>query len=303
MAMLIAQAGIVVTGSIVRVTGSGLGCPTWPNCQPGSLVPVKGARPALHQAIEWGNRLLTFVLLAIAIALVIAVFRAGRRRDVKLLAALQIVGVVVQAIIGGISVKLNLAWWSVALHFLPSMLLVWLAALLWVRVAENDDASPQRAYPRTFRLLAACSALAMTLVLITGTLVTGAGRHAGDAVAGETNRLAISIIDIANIHAHFMYLYLGLTIGLMFALVAVKAHHTIIRQGYWLLAMIVVQALVGIIQYNFGIPAWTIPIHVGLSGVVVAMTGILFAYGYTTTGGSNYLTGSARGDRRRAKRS
>ncbi|NLF91968.1 MAG: heme A synthase, partial [Corynebacterium marinum] len=121
--LLLAQGGITVTGSIVRVTGSGLGCDTWPNCQEGSLVPVAGAAPAIHQAIEFGNRLLTFVLAAIAIAVFVAVLRAGRRREIVVYSLISGLGIVLQAVLGGISVILDLQWWTVAIHFLPSMIL------------------------------------------------------------------------------------------------------------------------------------------------------------------------------------
>ncbi|WP_330617025.1 COX15/CtaA family protein [Corynebacterium mendelii] len=298
LAMLIAQTGILVSGSIVRVTGSGLGCITWPECHPGSLVPVAGAAPLVHQAIEFGNRLLTFVLAGIAIGLFVSVLRSKRRRMIIVLALIQGLGIVVQAILGAISVKLQLAWWTVAMHFLPSMVLVWLAAVLWVRIGEPDDGTRVRAYPRTLAVLAAVSGAALAMVLITGTMVTGAGRHAGDAVAAEEGRLQLDLAYIAQIHAHFMYLYLGMTIGLLFGLYTINASTRVRKQGLWLIAMIVVQAAIGIIQYNFGIPRWTVPVHVGLSGVVCGLTAIVWAMAHTTTGGGTWRTGSRSGDAR-----
>ena len=136
MVLLLCQGGITVTGSLVRVTGSGLGCDTWPLCHEGSLVPVAGAAPWIHQAIEFGNRLLAFVVAAAAALVLLAVIRAGRRKDIKTLAWISLIGVVVQAVIGGISVRLDLRWWSVAVHFLPSMVLVFVAAMLYMRIAE-----------------------------------------------------------------------------------------------------------------------------------------------------------------------
>ena len=103
---------------------------------------MEGAAPALHQAIEFGNRLLTFVVTAAAVAAVIAMRMARRRAELKVYAWLNVAGIVLQAIIGGISVHLDLRWWSVALHFLPSMLLVWLAAMLYSRILEPDDGTP-----------------------------------------------------------------------------------------------------------------------------------------------------------------
>ncbi|MDO4908492.1 MAG: COX15/CtaA family protein [Corynebacterium sp.] len=278
--LFIFQALIVCTGSIVRVTGSGLGCPTWPNCQADSLVPVPGARPAIHQAIEFGNRMLTFVLVALAIWVFVLVFRAGRRKEIKVYAIVQIVGIIVQAVIGGISVHLDLRWWAVALHFLPSMILVWCAALLWVRIDESDtDPRPTQLYPRPLQWLAALGAIALSAVLVTGTMTTGAGPHAGDDMAAQAGRLNVDIAEMAHIHAHFMYLYLGLTIGLVIALYTVNTSLKARRIGYWLVACIIIQGAIGIIQYRWGIPSWTVPVHVGLSGVLTGITGCLYAHG------------------------
>lgn len=277
--LLFCQAGIVVTGSIVRVTGSGLGCPTWPNCQEGSLIPVPGARPAIHQAIEYGNRMLTFVLIAVAAWCVITVFKAGRRKEIKVLAIFQVIGIVVQAIIGGISVLVDLKWWAVALHFLPSMILVWFAALLWVRIDEDDSTEKEKIYPRPLQYLALLSAISLAAVLVTGTMTTGAGPHAGDDLAAQSGRLQVDIAEMAHVHAHFMYLYLGLIIGLVIALYTVNVGKHPRKIGYNLIIIIILQGAIGIIQYRFGIPAWTVPVHVGLSGVLVAITGCLYAHG------------------------
>ena len=291
MVLLVFQAGLVFTGSLVRVTGSGLGCVSWPNCHPGSLVPVAGAAPWLHQAIEWGNRLLTFVVAAGAVAFWYAVFAGGRRRELRYHAVFQFVGVVIQALLGAMSVLLKLQWWSVAMHFLPSMILVWAAAVAWVRVQEPDDGHRIAFFPEPLRWLAVGSAASLALVLATGTMVTGAGQHAGDVDVTESSRLAIDLAEIAHVHAHFMYLYLGLTIGLIVALYAVaaikgsvlgdnpEAARHALRYGCVLIAFIVVQAAIGIIQYRWGVPRWTVPFHVGLSGVVTAYTGFVFAFG------------------------
>nr|WP_233195558.1 COX15/CtaA family protein [Corynebacterium sp. 13CS0277] len=277
--VLICQAGIVFTGSIVRVTGSGLGCTTWPNCQPGSLTPVQGAAPAIHQAIEWGNRLLTFVVGAAALYCFIVVWRAGRRRAIKVFAFLQGIGVIVQAIIGGISVLLSLKWWIVALHFMPSMILVWMAALLYEWIKQPDTGRPVQFFPRPLQYLALAAAVALLIVLTTGTMVTGAGEHAGDYEAGALGRLHVDLAEIAHIHAHFMYLYLGLTVGLVVALLAIRANKQTLRLGLILIVFILAQAAIGIIQYNWGVPRWTVPFHVGLCGVIVAYMGFLYAQG------------------------
>lgn len=279
LAVLVSQVAIVLTGSIVRVTGSGLGCDTWPNCHPGSLVPVAGAAPWIHQAIEFGNRGLAILLGLLTVALILSVYQGKRSSYIKGHAIAQFLGVVAQAVIGGISVILDLRWWAVALHFLPSMILIWLAAILYVRLREPDQGQIEWSYPRPLRLLAVGSAAALAVVLTTGTMVTGAGVHAGDSGVGMDGRLEVDIAEMAHIHAHFMYLYLGLTIGLVAALVAVRASERARKLGWLLIAFIVVQAAIGIIQYWFHIPRWTVPFHVGLSGVVTAYTGLLYAVG------------------------
>lgn len=277
--LLLCQGGITVTGSIVRVTGSGLGCNTWPQCHEGSLVPVRGAAPLVHQAIEFGNRLLTFVLVAVVVAVFVGLRRAERRAELIAYALVSGLGVVLQAVIGGISVKLDLQWWSVALHFLPSMVLVWVAALLYVRVAEPDDVSPVRAYPRAARWSAVVAACAMAVVLVTGTMVTGAGPHAGDAEAGMSGRLDVDIDVMAHVHGYLMYAYLLCTFVTVVLLTRYRAPERARRAGLVLLGMIVVQAAIGIAQYRLGVPRWSVPMHIAMSSVVVACTAFLYAHG------------------------
>ncbi|MDK8363204.1 heme A synthase [Corynebacterium sp. UMB10119B.1] len=278
MILLLCQGGITVTGSLVRVTGSGLGCNTWPLCHEGSLVPVAGAAPWIHQAIEFGNRLLAFVVAAAAIAVLWAVYRASRGRDAQFLAWFSLVGVVVQAIIGGISVRLDLQWWAVAVHFLPSMVLVWVAALLYMRLAEDESTVAQDRYPGHIRVIAVIAAVALSCVLVTGTMVTGSGPHSGDASVGMEGRLAIDTALLAYIHAGCMYAYLLLTVITFFLLRRAKAPHAAQKTSWILLGLIVVQWAVGLSQYYMGVPRWTIPIHIGLSSLVVAFTAFLYAH-------------------------
>ncbi|MCI6206594.1 MAG: COX15/CtaA family protein [Corynebacterium glucuronolyticum] len=278
--VLAGQSLITLTGSIVRVTGSGLGCDTWPNCHPGSLVPVPGAAPWIQQLIEFGNRTLTFVLVILTIWLLIAVYKAGRRQYIKVLAWIQLIGVIVQAVIGGISVHADLRWYAVALHFLPSVLLVFFAALTCVRVMEPDNGVDQREYPRAIQRLALGAAFALALVLSTGTMVTGAGPHAGDDNDGMKGRLEVDIEWMAHIHAGTMYLFLGLIIGLLAAIYATKTTSAVARKyAFGLVIVCVLQALVGIIQFNLQVPRWTVPIHVFLSSIVTAFTGFVYAHG------------------------
>lgn len=300
MALLVAQGSITVTGSIVRVTGSGLGCNTWPNCHPGSLVPVKGAAPWLHQAIEFGNRLLTFVLVAIAVSLFVSIVSAHRRKEIIIHGLAQGIGIIVQAVIGGISVHLDLKWWAVAIHFLPSVLLVWLAAILYVRISEPDDGTPERAYPSSLRGLAALGAALLTLVLVTGTMTTGAGVHSGDSNVGMEGRLNVDIDWIAHVHAWTMYVYLATTVLLAAGLVLQLAPKRSQKLSWMLILMILIQAVIGVIQYRLGVPRWSVPVHIGMCSVVVAYSSLLWASGIQRVNGGDYVTGSPAGDHKRA---
>lgn len=278
--LLCAQGGITVTGSIVRVTGSGLGCNTWPNCHEGSLVPIQGAAPAIHQAIEFGNRMLTFVLVACVVAVFVAVLMAKRRRELVVHSVIQGVGVIAQAVIGGVSVLLELRWWSVAVHFLPSMVLVWLAAMLYVRIQEPDDVAPVRSYPAALRVLAALCAVGLSVVLITGTMVTGAGPHSGDSGVGMEGRLEVDIDWIAHVHAWTMYTFLAVLALLFASLLIHRVSPEVRRIGWMVMVVVVIQALIGIAQYRLGVPRWSVPVHIGMSSVVVAYCSFLFTLGW-----------------------
>lgn len=275
--LLCCQTGITFTGSLVRVTGSGLGCNTWPQCHPGSFVPVAGSAPWIHQIIEFGNRLLTFVLIIAAAMAFIAVVRAGRRAAILHLAFFQGIGIIVQAVIGGISVRMDLAWWTVAIHFLPSMLLVFLAARLVTRISEPDEGTITQLMPSALGYLTNMAALALAITLATGTMVTGAGPHAGDEKILPEHRLQINLDFMAQLHAHGMYLFLGLSVGLLAGIYALKLNRRITTTGYWLIGAIIAQGAIGIIQYWLGIPRWTVPLHVIGSGITTAIMGFMWS--------------------------
>src|ERR1700710_3144702 len=140
-AVILTQGGIAVTGAIVRVTASGLGCPTWPQSFPGSFTPVPVAEvPVIHQAVELGNRMSTFLAVLTAALAVLTLARARRRREVLVYAWLMPASTIVQAVIGGITVLTGLLWWTVAIHLLASMTMVWLPVLLYVKVGDPDNA-------------------------------------------------------------------------------------------------------------------------------------------------------------------
>lgn len=278
-AMLIAHIGISVTGSIVRVTASGLGCASWPTCHEDSFVPVSGAAPAFHQAVEFGNRLLTFVLVAIAAAIVLSVVGAARRRQVILLSWTMPAGVIFQAVLGGITVWLGLIWWTVAMHLLASMILVWIAAVLLARIKEDDDAPLEKTYPTPLRVLAGLIAVVSLGTIVSGTMVTGAGPHAGDDRIEPGDRLSIAIDSLIQLHAEFVVAYVALSVGLLCAAWAITTHRRIRRSLMILLTILGFQTCVGIAQYVLKVPEGLVVVHVGGAGATVAITAYVYALG------------------------
>ncbi|UFS97574.1 COX15/CtaA family protein [Nocardia huaxiensis] len=278
-AVILTQAGISVTGAIVRVTASGLGCPTWPQCFPGSFVPVTVAEvPVLHQAVEFGNRMLTFVVTLFAAVVVLAVTRARRRREVLVYAWMMPGGTVVQAIIGGITVRTGLLWWTVAVHLLASMVMVWLAVLLYAKISEPDDGVQVVQVPKPLRMLTVLSAVALAATLVAGTLVTGAGPHAGDkSLERPVERLQVEIVTLVHLHAELLVAYLALLVGLGFGLAAVGMNKAIRARFIVLIALVCSQALVGLVQYFTDVPAALVAVHVGGAAACTAATAALWA--------------------------
>ncbi|RTL68394.1 MAG: heme A synthase [Pseudonocardiaceae bacterium] len=271
-AAVVAQIGIAVTGSVVRVTGSGLGCPTWPNCNPGSLIPV--AHPELlplHQWVEFGNRLLAVVVVLVSGACLLAAIAARPRRTRLIwLAAAMPLGVVAQAVIGGITVLVGLAWWSVMPHFLASIVLVWLAVELVAEARNGGPTTP--VVPRAVRALTVVSTVVLGALLVAGTLVTAAGPHAGDSA---TPRLGIPVPALAQLHADLLFGYLGLVVGLGFALWATDAPAPVRRRYWWLVGVVLAQGALGGIQYGLGVPEVLVSFHVlGAALVTAAAAGV-----------------------------
>ncbi|MFC9658899.1 heme A synthase [Nocardia sp. NPDC127606] len=278
-AVILSQAGISVTGAIVRVTASGLGCPTWPQCFPGSFTPIGVSEvPVLHQTVEFGNRLLTFAVTLCAGLIVLAVIRARRRREVLVYAWLMPAGTVVQAVIGGITVRTGLLWWTVAVHLLASMAMVWLAVVLYAKICEPDDGIETVQVPAPLRWLTALSGVALAGVLIAGTLVTAAGPHAGDkSIERQVERLEVEIVTLVHLHSQLLIGYLALLIGLAFGLYAVGMSAAIRKRLFVLLGLVLAQALVGIVQYFTDVPAALVAIHVGGAAACTAATAALWA--------------------------
>jgi len=183
-ANLLVQAAIIVTGVTVRVTGSGLGCPTWPQCVPGSYTPTVQQAQSWHKYVEFGNRTLTFALTAVAIATFVAVLRQRPNdRASRMLAAVPFVGTFAQALLGGVTVLTGLNPFTVMAHFLVSIAIVAGAHALWVRISGTPEirVREQMLLDVGSRLLVALA----TLVIVLGTIVTGSGPHSGDAERTE----------------------------------------------------------------------------------------------------------------------
>jgi cytochrome c oxidase assembly protein subunit 15 len=278
-AVVLTQGGIAVTGAIVRVTASGLGCPTWPQCFPGSFTPVPHAEvPGIHQAVEFGNRMITFLVVLTAALAVLAVTRTRRRREVLLYAWLMPASTAMQAVIGGITVLTGLLWWTVAIHLLVSMAMVWLAVLLYVKIGQPDDGVPTARVPKPLRQLTIVTAVVLAAQLVSGTLVTAAGPHAGDkSVEAPVPRLQIEIVTLVQLHATLLVVYLALLLGLGFALRRVGAERQIIRRLVVLLLLVAAQALVGRVQYAIGVPAALVAVHVAGAAACTAATSALWA--------------------------
>ncbi|MGY1591381.1 heme A synthase [Geodermatophilus sp. SYSU D00708] len=264
LANAVANGAIVLTGGAVRLTGSGLGCPTWPRCTDASFV----ATPELagHGVIEFGNRLLTFVLAAVAIATVVAVFRSARR-DLRGLAVLSFLGIPAQALLGGVTVLTGLNPWTVAAHFLLSSVLVALTTVLWLRSREPGVGQPL--VRRPFALLVTGIGVATAAVLVLGTVVTGSGPHSGDPEAGRTG---FDPELVSQLHADVVFLLLGLTVALLVALYATDSPGRVKRAARDLLVVQLLQGVVGYVQYFTHLPVVLVLLHMLGAVLVTAFT-------------------------------
>ena len=251
--LLFLQSALVLTGGAVRLTGSGLGCPTWPECTPGSYTPVPNqAEGQLHAWIEFGNRLLTFALVAVALAVLIHVLYK-QRRDLRILALAQVLGIFGQGILGGITVLTQLHPLTVAAHLLLSILLIGGATSLYdrreiaIRKIKSED-------KMRFNLSLAHIYLTF-FVIVLGTLVTGSGPHAGDE---DSQRFGFDIRTVAWIHAEAVIALLGLTLALYVAARQNPLHR---RKIIIFTVIALAQGAIGYIQYFMGIPEIIVALH------------------------------------------
>lgn len=252
------QGALIVTGGAVRLTGSGLGCPTWPECTPGSYTPVPyQAEGALHAWIEFGNRLLTFVLLFTAVACLIVAIKSSKnavmKTRVRILAALQLLGILGQGVLGGITVLTDLHPIPVAGHFLLSIFLI--AGALSLRF-EMIGISREKVEGLIAALIPILLWLTL-IVLIIGTVVTGSGPHAGDENA---KRFGLDPKSVSWLHADFVIALLVLS-TILWLLIKQSGSAILTRKIQIFLLVAFAQGGIGYIQYLTGLPEIIVGAH------------------------------------------
>lgn len=270
-----------MTGAVVRITGSGLGCPTWPECTEGSLVPTSEQVESWHKFIEFGNRLLTFVLAIAAIAAVVAALidRRRRRRQglsprpiLTALAVVPLIGTAVQAVLGGITVLTGLHPLTVAAHFMVSIGLIAACVALVARSGEAGDRPVRWLVTTPVRLLT-WGLVAVTLaVVVLGVITTGSGPHSGDA--DVVSRFGFDPRTVAWLHADSVLLFLGLTVGLLVTAHVASAPRQLTKRVVILLAISLAQGVLGYSQYFTGLPELLVSLHV--LGAVLVWIAVLF---------------------------
>ena len=258
-AAVVANTVIILTGGLVRLTGSGLGCPTWPRCTDESFTPH--SELGVHGVIEFGNRMLTYVLIVVVVATFVAVWRwSGTSRRLRQLAGLIVLGVPFQGVIGGITVLTDLNPWIVSLHLVLSMILVSASVLLVVRVrgARSSDVAASA------RTLVAATYVVLWIVVYLGTVVTGSGPHAGDA---DAPRNGIDPHVMSHVHAFGVYLLVALT-----ALVCWRLRGTAWQSlALGLLGAELAQGVIGFVQYFTDLPIALVAAHLVGAAVLVAV--------------------------------
>jgi heme a synthase len=258
--MVFTQSAIVFTGALVRITGSGLGCSTWPECTPGSYTPTSDQPEApLHAWIEFGNRLLTFVLLINALALMFTILKSGRG-ELRKLGALQILGILAQGVLGGVTVLTALNPATVAAHFLLSIILI--AGALSLRQRAHGKSPIEITLIPLVSKLIWLHLLLTSLVLIAGTIVTGSGPHAGDSAAERFN---LDSRTMAWIHADLVIALLGVSIALLIAIrlgLAGVARQVLSGRIQIFLIIALAQGGIGYIQYFTKLPEALVAAHI-----------------------------------------
>ncbi len=250
--LLIFQTGIVLTGGIVRLTGSGLGCPTWPECTEDSYTPVQGQIEGFKSWIEFGNRLLTFALV-LACALSILAVLISKRRDLRLLVLGQFAGIFGQAILGGITVLLDLHPATVAAHFILSIILIAGAQSLLSKAQSEYEW--KKLEKNTLHLLARTHVLLTFVVIVVGTVVTGSGPHAGDVASP---RFGFEVRNVAWLHADLVIALFGISLAYLISSTT-PADTKRLLKFFFIISLL--QGAIGYIQYFLGLPEVIVALH------------------------------------------
>ncbi len=273
LASVVANVVIVVTGGAVRLTDSGLGCPTWPSCTDRSLTPTKAY--AIHGVIEFANRQLSFVLAVVAIATWLVAVALRRERMFATLAAL---GVPAQAVLGGLTVLTHLNPWLVAAHFLLSMSIITVTVALWWRLRGRAEETVQ---PTATRLLARAVVAVSAATLVIGTVVTGSGPHAGARDdSGKVHRTGLNVASMAQLHADSVMVLVGLALGLVAVAYAVRAAEPVRHAALVLVGLVLGQGVIGYTQYFLDVPPLLVALHMlGACLVWIAALRVLLEVG------------------------
>lgn len=259
---------IVVTGAGVRLTGSGLGCSTWPSCEPGTLVPRDES--GVHGVIESTNRYFTgLVSVGVILAVAGSFFRIPRRRDLTLWSWTLVAGVIGQIVLGGLTVLFELSPPFVMAHFLVSAVLVGCAVVLHHRAGEPDVGERRPVATPEIRLLAKVLIFAASVVLVAGTAVTGSGPHGGDE---EVERLDFFLPDITRVHAVAVWILLAATVWTLHLARGGGASPSVERALRALVVLEVAQGAVGYTQYALGVPVGLVAVHILGSMLVLGAT-------------------------------
>ncbi|MER6037310.1 COX15/CtaA family protein [Streptomyces sp. NPDC001835] len=269
LAALVMAVIIVVTGGAVRLTGSGLGCPTWPTCTEDSLTTTRAM--GFHGVVEFGNRMLTYVLCAaVGWAIVAARAEKPRRRSLTRLGWAQFWVVMGNAVLGGIVVLVGLNPYTVAAHFLLSSGLIAIATVMWQRTREGDEA-PRPLVGKAVQQLVWFLVAASVLLLAVGTVVTGAGPHAGDS--SEVPRIPIDWETVSKLHAVLAWIVVTLTFALWFVLKAVDAPGGPLARTRELFLILLGQGVIGYVQYFTHLPEILVALH--MLGSCLVWIGVL----------------------------
>jgi cytochrome c oxidase assembly protein subunit 15 len=273
LAALVSNIGIVATGGLVRLTNSGLGCPTWPRCEKADFVPTK--KLSWHGAVEFGNRTLTGVVLVAVIAVFVAVVRLRPVDEVlKRWAWVTLLGVPAQIVMGGLVTLTKLNPWAVAPHFLLSMLLIAASTVLWWR-SRRPPETFDPPLPRLVRQMGIAVWAVTYTVFAIGTAVTGSGPHAGDQTAV---RLPFRPGAVSQLHADLVMLLVGLALSLAVYVTAVGAAARVTKTTRLLVAVLLAQAVVGFAQYFDGLPIALVELHItGAALLAAAATAVVLA--------------------------